>query len=62
VIGHASGHRRGDFDGLMDAAEVVVHEVERHSRGQILDLLGKALVSRVKRRMLIRIVRLARSA
>ena len=50
-------HRRGDAQRLVDTPEVVIHEVERHGRSVVLDLLLKAFVSRVKRRIDIRIVR-----
>jgi hypothetical protein len=46
----------------MDAGEVVPHHVEGYRRLMILDIfLRKAFVSRVNRRMLIRIVKLWRS-
>ena len=45
----------------MDTCEIVVHEVEGQRRLVVVDFLEKALVSRVKRRMLMRIVRLERS-
>jgi len=41
----------------MDLAEVVVHEVQRHHVRVHFDLLAEAVVSRVKRRICIRIVR-----
>jgi Asp-tRNA(Asn)/Glu-tRNA(Gln) amidotransferase A subunit family amidase len=45
----------------MDAAEVVPHEVERDGRLMVLAFLYKTLVSRVNRRMGIRMVRFWRS-
>lgn len=45
----------------MDAAEVVEREMQADSRGEVLDLLAEALVRRVNRRMLIRMVRFCRS-
>ena len=53
------GGRR--FERLMPPREVVVHEVERDRRVQVLVFLEKALVRRVNRRMPIRIVRFCRS-
>jgi hypothetical protein len=41
--------------------EVAVREVAGYGRGQVLDLRENALVSRVNRRMPIRIVRFSRS-
>jgi len=45
----------------MNADEIVVHRMKRNRGGVVLDLFENAFVSRVKRRMCIRIVRLLRS-
>jgi hypothetical protein len=45
----------------MDAAEIVEHEVECHGVRMVLDFLEKAFVSRVNRRIIMRIVRFDRS-
>jgi hypothetical protein len=45
----------------MNAVKVVVHVVQADRMNMVLDLLLCALVTRVKRRMLIRIVRFWRS-
>jgi hypothetical protein len=45
----------------MDAHEVVMHEVDGDCVHVVLDLLPKPLVSRVNRRIPIRVERLARS-
>jgi hypothetical protein len=45
----------------VDAADVVVHEEQAHHRRVVSDFLLKAFVSRVNRRIDIRIVRFARS-
>jgi hypothetical protein len=42
---------------LMDANEIVVHKINRHHVRVVLGLLGKAFVSRVMRRLPIRIER-----
>ena len=57
-IRHASGHRGGHPQRLMDADEVVIREVEADRVGVVVQLFEKPFVSRVKRRMCIRIVRL----
>jgi hypothetical protein len=56
VIGNARFHCRGNAKRLMDAPEVVVHEVECHGCGVVLDLFENGFVRRVKRRIDIRIV------
>jgi len=61
-LGYASGHRRRAAQRAMNADKIVSHEVQRDHVGVVLDLLEKPFVSSVKRRMCIRIVRLARSA
>jgi hypothetical protein len=61
VIRNSRFHRGSHTERLVDAPTVVVHEVDRDGRRVILDLLLKALVSRVNRRMDIRIVRFWRS-
>jgi len=38
-ISHASAHCRSDFERLVDTHEIVVHRMERHGAGVILDLL-----------------------
>ena len=46
------GRRRGrTFPRLVTAAEVVVHEVQRHRVRLVLDLLENPLVNRVNRRI-----------
>ena len=47
---------------MVDAAEIAIHDVERDGRCVVLHFLLKAFVSRVNRRMDIRIVRFWRSA
>jgi hypothetical protein len=49
------------FSALVDADEIVIGEVQSHGVDVVLDLFEKPLVSRVKRRMCIRIVRFWRS-
>jgi hypothetical protein len=39
VVGDAGLHRWRHAEGLMHAGEIVEHEVERHGRRVILDLL-----------------------
>jgi hypothetical protein len=51
------GDRGGGAEGLVLAAEVVVHEVKADRVGEVLDLLGEPVGGRVKRRIPIRIVR-----
>ena len=47
VIGDASGHRGGTGVGGGEAhmrpSEVVVHEVQRHGSGKVLDLAGERI-------------------
>jgi hypothetical protein len=43
VVGHARFHRRSNAQGLMDAAEVVVHEVERDGMLQVRQLLRERI-------------------
>lgn len=61
VVGQAGVHRGRDAERLMDAAEIVVHEMQRDRRLVRLKLFREAFVRRVNRRMLIRIVRFWRS-
>ena len=42
VIGQVRFHRRGDPESSMDAAEVVIGEVERDCEPEVFPLLGKA--------------------
>jgi hypothetical protein len=42
-IRHARRHGRGDAEALVLAHEIVVREVQRDSRAQVFDLLGKAV-------------------
>jgi len=46
---------------LVRPGEAEVHVVERYRVGQVLDFLEKPFVSRVKRRIPIRMVRFCRS-
>src|SRR5215208_7196640 len=62
ALGHLGGHRRCGPQRLMDANEIVVHRKQRDRMGMVLDLLEKAFVSRVKRRVCIRRLRFERSA
>ena len=43
MIANASFHRRGDTQRLMNAAEVVIHEVERERVLVVLDFLGECI-------------------
>ena len=43
MIAHARLHCRGDAQGLMDAAEVVIYEMQGHRVGVVLGFLGKAV-------------------
>ena len=43
MISDARRHRGRHAQGLMDAREVVVHEVERDRVGVVLDLLGEGV-------------------
>jgi hypothetical protein len=43
VIGKASFHRRGNAQRLVNPAEVVVREMERHGVGEVLDFLGERI-------------------
>lgn len=43
MIGYASLHRRSHAQSLVNPAEVIVHEVERHSMGLVLDLLAEGV-------------------
>ena len=62
VIGQAGLHRWRDAQRLVNAREVVVHEVQGHGGGVVLELLTEnAFVSRVNRRIDMRIVRFWRS-
>jgi len=58
VVRYASFHRGRHAQRLMNPPEVVIHEVECHGGGMILDLFEKAFVSLVKLPMDIRMVRL----
>ena len=42
-LADASGHRGGDFQGLMDANEIVVHEIDRHHVRVVCGLLAKGV-------------------
>jgi transposase len=53
---------RGNLQGLMDAHKIVVHRMKRDRAAWFSTFFENALVSRVKRRMCIRIVRFWRSA
>ena len=57
----ASSHRRGDPKRLMDPGEVVVHEVQGDGAMWFSSFFQNPFVSRVNRRMCIRIVRFWRS-
>lgn len=61
AISQASLDRRGRLDRLVLAAEIVVHEVDASARCRFSAFLLKPFVSRVNRRIDIRIVRLLRS-
>ena len=61
LVGHASGHRRADAERLVDAPEVVEHEIQCEGVEMVLGPLLNASVSRVNRRICIRIVRFDRS-
>ena len=39
MIGNASSNRRGGFQGRVNSGKIVVHHVERHGGGVVLDLL-----------------------
>lgn len=43
MVADARLHRRGYAKRLVNPTEVVVHEVERHSRVVVLDLLGEGV-------------------
>ena len=43
MVCHFGFHRRSDAQGLVNPAEVVVHEVKRNGGGVVLDLLGKPI-------------------
>jgi hypothetical protein len=43
TIRNASGHRRRDFERLVDAEEIVVHKVKRDRRDVVHDLFAKAV-------------------
>lgn len=61
MIGHSGLHRWGNPQRLVNAAEIVAHEVQRNRVRVVINFLEKALVSRAKRRIFIRIVRFCRS-
>ena len=62
MIGESRFHRWRHPQRLVNAAEVVVHEVQRNRVTVVLQLLAEnPFVSRVKRRMDMRIVRFWRS-
>jgi len=44
-VGHSRRQGRGHPQGSVDSAEVVVHEVEGDTMGQVLDLLGEGPVA-----------------
>lgn len=62
LVSDARRHRWRDTQGLVDAHEIVVHEVDGDGVRVVLDLLLNAFVSLVKRRMPIRMDRFCRSA
>lgn len=43
MLGDARGHRWRDLERLMDAAEIVIHEVQRNRRFVVLDLLAERI-------------------
>ena len=43
MIRESRFHRRGDPEGLVNPAEVVVHEVKRHGVGQVFYFLGERI-------------------
>ena len=43
MIANTSSHCRGDTQGLMNPAEIVVHVMERHRVLQILKFLGESI-------------------
>src|SRR5438552_2996331 len=43
MIGETSSHRGRHFQGLMDPAEVIVHEVEREGVLKVLHLLAEGV-------------------
>ena len=56
MVGYACFHRWRDSERLVNAAEVVIHEMEGDSALVVLNFLGKAIREPSDRRMLIRIV------
>ncbi len=61
MVAYPGFRGRGDPESLMDADEVVMGEVKRHSGPHVLDFFENALVNRVNRRIDIRMVRFCRS-
>jgi hypothetical protein len=43
MIGKPGFHCGGNSEGLVDAAKVVVHVVNRHSVGMVLDFLAESI-------------------
>ena len=43
VVSHSRFHRRGYAQGLVDAAEIVMHVVERHGMLVVFDFLGESI-------------------
>ncbi len=39
MVRYASGHRRGNAQGLVDTGEIVVHVMERNRRFMVFDFL-----------------------
>lgn len=61
AVDQARRHRRRSAKRLVNAAEVIEHEVERQRVAVVLKLLEKAFVNRVNLRIDIRMVRFWRS-
>lgn len=61
VIGEAKPHRGRDAVRFMDAAEIMVSDIERDSGQVISSFLPKPLLNRVKRRCAMRSVKFCRS-
>jgi hypothetical protein len=57
LAGHSGSHRWGHPQALMDANEVVMHEVDRDRMSVVLDLFREGIRQPGKRRICIRIVR-----